>query len=49
VKLKLLDKEKTALLELKDSIEQKYKLLDFKLFGSITPFYLSVEKEGIAI
>ncbi len=109
VKFKLTEKEKTALLELKKSIEQKYKLVVFKLFGSkvrgdfdsesdldvlvvlekldwkteieifelcfevglkydllfspivyakdeyesslnkITPFYLSVEKEGIAI
>lgn len=107
--LKLSNKEKAALLELKKSIKQKYVLVDFKLFGSkvkgdsdresdldvlivletldwktekaifelcfevglkydlllspivyskdeyesspnkITPFYLSVEKEGISI
>lgn len=34
VKLKLSEKEKTALIELKKSIEQKYKLIVFKLFGS---------------
>lgn len=34
LKLKLTEKEKTALMELKDSIGQKYNLVIFKLFGS---------------